>query len=305
MTRVAGRTSTRVVPVAMVRRRATAITRRQVDGMAETKTGEGSTGSRHREMIAPLRSRIGRAQGHNRPAIAADGSASLPVLVNGRTIIPAAGETVVAANRSWSSTSLSSLRATRLLMGATPGDMTVAITAAMIAATTAVGWGAEIPEATIAAAAMIVGLRVVTMAAVAMIMGLPVATAVAMIEVPQVTTMAAAMIEGQQAATVAAVAMIVEQAAAAEITEAAETAETVAVAAAETGAEAEVRKAEEENLPAPGRVKSGANAFVADSECQPQANEGDSQTSGSPPIFTTLCNFEARAGLTKLLCRFR
>ena len=302
MTRVAGRTSTRVVPVAMVRRRATAITRRQVDGMAETKTGEGSTGSRHREMIAPLRSRIGRAQGHNRPAIAADGSASLPVLVNGRTIIPAAGETVVAANRSWSSTSLSSLRATRLLTGATPGDMTVAITAAMIAATTAVGWGAEIPEATIAAAAMIVGLRVVTMAAVAMIMGLPVATAVAMIEVPQVTTMAAAMIEGQQAATVAAVAMIVEQAAAEAITEAA-TAETVAVVA-ETEV-AGVRKAEEENLPAPGRVKSGANTFVADSECQPQANGGDSQTSGSPPIFTTLCNFEARAGLTRLLCRFR
>lgn len=137
MTRVAGQTSTRRLLVAMVRRRTTATTHRRVDGMAETKTGEGSTGSRlHREMIAPLRTRIGRAQGHNPRVIEVDGSVSLPILVNGRTIVLAVEEIAVAANLSWNSTSLSSLRATLLLTGATPGDTTVAITAAATIAET-------------------------------------------------------------------------------------------------------------------------------------------------------------------------
>ena len=101
MIKVGAQISTRRLMVAMGRRRATAITRRQVDRMAETKTGEGSTGSRlDPEMIAPL-SRIGQAQGHNPRAIVADGNASLPILEDARTIILAAEEIVVAANLSW------------------------------------------------------------------------------------------------------------------------------------------------------------------------------------------------------------
>lgn len=91
------------------------------------------------------------------------------------------------------------------------------------------------------------------------------------------------MIVALQVAT-AAVAMIVERAAAEAVMEAAGTAEIVAVAA-ETEAEAEgVRKAGEEDLPAPGLVESKCKRDVADSECQPQAKRAIRKPADRPRL---------------------
>jgi hypothetical protein len=109
MIKVDVQTSTRRLLVAMVRRRTTATTHPQVDRTAAVKTKAGSTGSRPvLRMIIHLLSqidrvqvRIVRVQVHNRPVIAADGSASLPTPVDARTITLLDAEMTAAANRSW------------------------------------------------------------------------------------------------------------------------------------------------------------------------------------------------------------
>ena len=193
--------------------------------MAAVKTGVDSTGSRPRpETIIHLHSRtarvqgridrvhsqIGRIQGHNRPVIAVDGSASLPTPVDARMIALLDAEMTVAASRSWNSTNLSSRRATRLLI---PGMAEVLIMA------TAAVWAAGI-----AVADMIADRRFAAEA-----------------EVSGVLAAAAEVL----AAATAEIAVAVEIAA--------EEVEIVVEAVA-------VRKAEEDG-PAPGLARSGANAM--------------------------------------------
>src|SRR6185312_12136150 len=129
----------------VVQHHATATIHRQVDKMAAVKTGVDSTGSRPRpETITRLHSRTGRVQGqidriqgHNRPVIAVDGSASLPTPVDARMIALLDAEMTVAASRSWNSTNLSSRRATRLLMSGM-AEVLIMATAAVWAAGIAV-----------------------------------------------------------------------------------------------------------------------------------------------------------------------
>jgi hypothetical protein len=252
MTKAAGQTSNHRLPAVMVRRHATVTTHRLVDRMVAAKTEAGSTSSRLApEMIGHLRSLIDRIQVHNRPEIAAGGSASLPADV--RTIALAVAEMRVAENRSWNSTSLLSRRATRLLKAAILGDTTVATMAvwtgeiaavAMIAATAVAVWAvattveamiAARPVAALAAVDMIAAHPVAALAVVVMIVARPVAALAAV-----------AMIEAATAAAVLAVAI----------------AETAAVAAEGIAGVAEVgTKAEEENLPAPGLVRASADAM--------------------------------------------
>lgn len=153
MIKVDAQTSTRLLQVGIVvQHHATATIHRQVDKMAAVKTGVDSTGSRPRpETIIHLHSRtarvqgridrvhsqIGRIQGHNRPVIAVDGSASLPTPVDARMIALLDAETTVAASRSWNSTNLSSRRATRLLMSGM-AEVLIMATAAVWAAGIAV-----------------------------------------------------------------------------------------------------------------------------------------------------------------------
>lgn len=110
-----------------------------------------------------------------------------------------------------------------------------------------------------------------------------------MIVALQVATPALATIEGLQAAT-AALAMIMERAAAEAVTEAAATAETAAVAAQTEVEAVEVRKAEEEDLPAPGLVESKCKRDVADSECQPQAMRAIRKPADRPHLLPLLLN---------------
>src|SRR6185312_10099356 len=195
----------------VVQHHATATIHRQVDKMAAVKTGVDSTGSRPRpETITRLHSRTGRVQGHNRPVIAVDGSASLPTPVDARMIALLDAEMTVAASRSWNSTNLSSRRATRLLMSG--------MAEVLIMATAAV-WAAGI-----AVADMIADRRFAAEA-----------------EVSGVLAAAAEVL----AAATAEIAVAVEIAA--------EEVEIVVEAVA-------VRKAEEDG-PAPGLARSGANAM--------------------------------------------
>jgi len=226
MIKVDVQTSIRLLQVGIVvQHHATATIHRQVDKMAAVKTGVDFTGSRPRpETIIHLHSRtarvqgridrvhsqIGRIQGHNRPVIAVDGSASLPTPVDARMIALLDAETTVAASRSWNSTNPSSRRATRLLI---PG-----MAEALTEATEAV-WVAGI-----AVADMIADRRFAAEA-----------------EVSGVLAAAAEVL----AAATAEIAVAVEIAA--------EEVEIVVEAVA-------VRKAEEDG-PAPGLARSGANAM--------------------------------------------
>jgi hypothetical protein len=149
MIKVDAQTSTRLLRVGIVvQHHATATIHRQVDKMAAVKTGVDSTGSRPRpETIIHLHSRtarvqgridrvhsqIGRIQGHNRPVIAVDGSASLPTPVDARMIALLDAETTVAASRSWNSTNPSSRRATRLLIPGMAEALTEATEAVWVA----------------------------------------------------------------------------------------------------------------------------------------------------------------------------
>src|SRR6185437_3512605 len=135
MIKVDAQTSTRLLQVGIVvQHHATATIHRQVDKMAAVKTGVDSTGSRPRpETIIHLHSRTARVQGHNRPVIAVDGSASLPTPVDARMIALLDAETTVAASRSWNSTNPSSRRATRLLIPGMAEALTEATEAVWVA----------------------------------------------------------------------------------------------------------------------------------------------------------------------------
>ena len=157
-----------------------------------------------------------------------DGSASLPTPVDARMIALLDAETTVAASRSWNSTNPSSRRATRLLIPGMAEALTEATEAVWVAATMEVHTTAEVAAAALAAGIAVAGMIAVRLFA-------------AEVEVSGVLAAAAEVL----AAATAEIAVAVEIAA--------EEVEIVVEAVA-------VRKAEEDG-PAPGLARSGANAM--------------------------------------------